>query len=231
VYGNHTRDLIKVSAAAAVLGTLGHVSEAFDDPLPSWNEGAPKKAILEFVRTTTDKSSPNFVPPEERIATFDQDGTIWVEHPLYTQLMFALDRVVELAPKHPEWKTTDPFKSVLADDKEAIAKFTMPDLEKILFATHTGMTVESFQATAKDWIGKAKDVRWKRPYTELIYLPMVEVMHHLREKGYKTYLVTGGGSMRFKCASPRVDFHKIFRRMWPYVYFASLRKRSAMSLT
>lgn len=187
------RDLIKASAATAVLGAFGSASAAAEDPLPSWNEGASKKAILDFVRTTTDKSNPKFVPPEERIATFDQDGTIWVEHPLYTQLVFALDRVVALAPKHPEWKTTQPFQAVLGDDKEAIAKFTMPDLEKILFVTHTGMTVDSFQVTAQDWIGKAKDARWKRLYSELIYQPMLEVMRHLRENGYKTYIVTGGG--------------------------------------
>jgi hypothetical protein len=198
------RDLIKASAATAVLGAFGSVSEAAEDPLPSWNEGASKKAILDFVRVTTDKSSSKFVPPEERIATFDQDGTLWVEHPLYTQLVFALDRVVALAPKHPEWKTTQPFQAVLSDDKEAIAKFTMPDLEKILFATHTGMTVDSFQVTAQDWIGKARDSRWKRPYTDLIYEPMVEVMRHLRENGYKTYIVTGGGQDFVRSYAERV---------------------------
>jgi len=163
------------------------------DPLPSWNNGAAKQSIIEFVRVTTDHSNPKFVPPEQRIATFDQDGTLWVEHPMYSQLMFALDRVVALAPKHPEWKTTEPFKSVLTDDKAALAKFTMKDLEAIVFATHTGMSVNGFQAIAKEWSSKAKDHRWNKPYTELVYQPMLEVMRYLRANGYRTYIVTGGG--------------------------------------
>ncbi len=204
------RDLLKTSAAIAGVGALSSVglgvitdlaraagdsppSGTADDPLPSWNEGPSKQAILSFVRTATDKSNPKFVPPDERIATFDQDGTLWVEHPVYSQVVFALDRVVALAPQHPEWKTTEPFKSVLTDDRAAMAKFTLPDLEKIVFATHTGMTTESFQATVRDWAGKAKDHRWKRPYTELVYKPMLEVMAFLRANGFKTYIVTGGG--------------------------------------
>ena len=163
------------------------------DPLPSWNEGSPKQAILNFVKTTTDPSNPNFVPPEQRIATFDQDGTTWVEHPIYTQVVFAFDRVVSLAPQHPEWKTTQPFQAVLIGDKAAIAKFTMKDLEAIVMATHAGMTVDRCQAIVKDWIGKARDPRWNRPYTELVYQPMLEVMRYLRANGYKTYIVTGGG--------------------------------------
>ncbi len=163
------------------------------DPLPSWNDGPSKQAILSFVRVTTDPASPNFVPLEQRIATFDQDGTTWVEHPIYSQVVFALDRVVALAPQHPEWKTTEPFKSVLADDKAAMAKFTMKDLETIVFATHSGMTMEEFQKFVQDWAPKANDPRWKRPFTDLVYLPMLEVMRYLRANGYKTYIVTGGG--------------------------------------
>jgi len=163
------------------------------DPLPSWNDGPTKQAILNFVKTSTDPSSPSFVPPEQRIATFDQDGTTWVEHPLYVQVIFALDRVVALAPQHPEWKTTPPFAAVLADDKAAMAKFTTKDLEAIVMATHTGMTVEQFSAIVKDWIAQAKDPRWHRLYTELIYQPMLEVMQYLRNNGYRTYIVTGGG--------------------------------------
>lgn len=187
------RDLFKASAAVAAFAVISRVSRAADDPLPSWNDGPAKKAILDFVHATTDHASPKFVPKEERIATFDQDGTLWVEHPIYSQVVFALDRVAALAPKHPEWKTTEPFKSVLTDDREAIAKFTLPDLEKIVFTTHTGMSVESFQTIVKDWAAKAKDHRWKRPYTELIYQPMIEVLQYLREKDFKTYIVTGGG--------------------------------------
>lgn len=163
------------------------------DPLPSWNEGPAKKAILDFVQTTTDKQSPQYVPTEKRIATFDQDGTLWVEQPIYTQVIFAFDRVVTLASKHPEWKNQEPFKSIITNDKAAIAKFTLKDLEKIMMVTHTGMTVEAFHTIVKDWINKANNPRWHRPYTDLIYQPMLEVMNLLRARGYKTYIVTGGG--------------------------------------
>ena len=169
------------------------ISAAAQDPLPSWNDGAAKEAILNFVKTTTDQSSPNFVPPQQRIATFDQDGTTWVEYPMYTQIAFALDRLVALAPQHPEWNKTQPFQTVLSGDKAAMAKFTMKDLEAIVMATHTGMTVEEFRTVAKEWIATAKDPRWKRPYTELVYQPMLELMQLLRANGYKTYIVTGGG--------------------------------------
>ncbi len=168
-------------------------AQAAGTPLPSWNEGPAKASILNFVRSATDASSPDFVPEEDRIATFDQDGTMWVEHPVYTQVVFAFDRVVALAPQHPAWKETQPFKSVLIDDKAAMSKFTVKDLEAIVEATHTGMTTEAFQAIARDWIAKAIDSRWKRPYTDLVYQPMLEVMQYLRSHGFKTYIVTGGG--------------------------------------
>jgi len=198
------RDLIKVSATITVLGTLGRASVAAHDPLPSWNDGPSKKAILDFIHDTTDKSSSKFVPAAERFAAFDQDGTLWVEHPIYSQVMFAFERVFVLAPQRPEWKTTEPFKSVLADDKEAMAKFTLRDLEEILFATHTGMTVESFQTIATDWTAKAKDQRWKRPYTDLVYQPMIEVLRYFREKEFKTYIVTGGGQDFVRSYAERV---------------------------
>ena len=133
------------------------------------------------------------MPPADRIATFDQDGTLWVEHPLYTQAMFALDRVHELAPKHPEWKTEPPFKAVLANDREAMARFTEQDWAKIIGATHAGMTTEAFLKIVQDWLARAKHPRFKRPYTELVYQPMLEVMQYLRANGFKTYIVTGGG--------------------------------------
>jgi len=163
------------------------------DPLPSWNDGAAKQAILNFVHVTTDKSNSGFVPVEERIATFDQDGTTWVEQPLYTQVVFALDRIGVLAPKHPEWKMTQPFQAVLSGDKAAMAKFTMKDLETIMMVTHTGMSVDDFHTIVKDWIAKAKNPRWNQPRTALVYQPMLEVMQYLRANGYKTYIVTGGG--------------------------------------
>jgi phosphoserine phosphatase len=162
-------------------------------PLPSWNDGPAKQAIVSFVQATTDRSSASYVPPEARVATFDQDGTLWVEHPIYAQMVFALDRVVALAPQHPEWKTTEPFRTVLSGDKAAMAKLTTKDLEAIVMATHTGMTVDAFQRTVKDWMASAKDPRWKRPYPTLIYQPMLEVMRYLRANGYRTYIVTGGG--------------------------------------
>ena len=172
---------------------IASVSAFAQDPLPSWNDGPAKRAIIDFVKTTTDTASPKFVPPEARIATFDQDGTTWVEKPLYTQVMYSLERVPALAMTKPELKNVEPFKTVLSGNREAMAKLTMPDLVKILAATLTGMPVEHFNAEVKDWLAKAKDPRWKRPYTELVYQPMLEVMQLLRANGYKTYFVTGGG--------------------------------------
>jgi phosphoglycolate phosphatase-like HAD superfamily hydrolase len=163
------------------------------DPLPSWNDGAAKKAIVEFVQTTTTQGSPKFVPPEERVATFDQDGTLWVEHPVYSQLMYCFDRVPALVKAKPELANVEPFKTVMSGDREAIARLTMPDLEKIAVATLTGMSAEDFSAEVKKWTAAARDPRWKRPYTELTYQPMQEVMKYLRANGYKTYIVTGGG--------------------------------------
>ena len=166
---------------------------ASDGPLSSWNDGAAKQAIFDFVRATTDRSSPNYVPPEERIATFDQDGTLWVEQPMYTQVIYCLDRVPAVVAKKPELKNVEPFKTVLSGNREAMAKLPWRDLEKILVATLTGMTVEEFSAEAKTWLETAKHPRWNRPYTELVYQPMLEVLRYLRDNGYKTYIVTGGG--------------------------------------
>lgn len=195
------RELTKLPASL-VLTRL--TSAQAHDPLPSWNEGSAKKAIIDFVRATTTEGSPNFVAPEDRIATFDQDGTLWVEYPMYTQVVFALDRVHALAPQHPEWKTTEPFASVLSGNKAVMAKFTLKDVEEIVFATHTGMTVDEFQTIAKDWISKAKDQRFHRHYTELTYQPMLEVTNYLRTNGYKNYIVTGGGQDFVRPYSDRV---------------------------
>jgi phosphoserine phosphatase len=163
------------------------------DPLPSWNGGSAKQAIVNFVKMTTDKSSPRFVPQEERIATFDQDGTLWVEHPIYTQVLYCLDRVPAVVKEKPELANVEPFKTVLSGDREAIAKLTMEDLLKIVAATITGMSVEDYSTEVKKWLGTAKDSRWKRPYTKLTYLPMIELLKYLRANGYRTYIVTGGG--------------------------------------
>jgi phosphoglycolate phosphatase-like HAD superfamily hydrolase len=173
--------------------TLVAQALAQTDPLPSWNDGLAKKAIVEFVQATTTQGNPQFVPPAERIATFDQDGTLWVEQPVYSQIMYCLDRVPAVVKAKPELAEVEPFKTVMSGNREAIAKFSMKDLEKILVATLTGMPTEEFRAEAKKWLDTARDPRWKRPYTELTYLPMQEVMKYMRANGYKTYIVTGGG--------------------------------------
>src|SRR5262249_33048169 len=161
--------------------------------LDSWNDGMAKQAVLDFVQAVTDKSKPSYVPPEDRIATFDQDGTLWVEHPLYTQAMFALDRVQALAPSHPAWKDTPPFSEVLSGDRAASARFSEHDWTEIIAATHAGMSTDAFLAIVTDWLATARHPVFKRPYTELIYKPMLEVMEYLRAAGFRTYIVTGGG--------------------------------------
>jgi len=163
------------------------------DPLPSWNDGPAKQAILQFVKTTTDSSGPHFVPPEERIATFDQDGTLWVEQPMYTQVVYCFDRVPVVVKAKPDLANVEPFKTVLSGNREAIAKLPMDDLFKILALTLTGMSVEDFQQEVKQWLNTARDPRWKRPYTDLTYLPMIELLNYLRANSYKAYIVTGGG--------------------------------------
>jgi phosphoserine phosphatase len=173
--------------------TVGARALAQIDPLPSWSNGPAKQAIVEFVQATTTQGSPKFVPPEARVATFDQDGTLWVEHPMYSQVVYCLDRVPAVVKAKPELAKVEPFKTVLSGNREAMAKLTMDDLFKILAATLTGMSVDRFQAEARHWLETARDPRWKRPYTELTYQPMQEVLKYLRSKGYKTYIVTGGG--------------------------------------
>jgi phosphoglycolate phosphatase-like HAD superfamily hydrolase len=161
--------------------------------LPSWNDGAAKQAIFDFVRATSDRSSPSYVVPEDRIAVFDQDGTLWVEHPMYTQVLYCLDRVPDMVAKKPELRNKEPFKTVLSGNREAIARLSMQDLYKILAATMSGMTVEEFNAEARKWLEAARHPRWNRLYTELTYQPMLEVLRYLRDNAYKTYIVTGGG--------------------------------------
>jgi phosphoserine phosphatase len=180
---------------AAAFGLVVSSASAFaqTDPLPSWNEGATKKAILKFVQATTDQSSPNFVPGPDRIATFDQDGTLWVEHPMYTQVLYCLSRVPAVVKEKPELKSKEPFKTVLSGDKEAMDKLALKDWEEIVVATMSGMSVDQFQDEVKAWLKTAKHPRWDRPYTELTYQPMQEVLRYMRANGYKTYIVTGGG--------------------------------------
>jgi phosphoglycolate phosphatase-like HAD superfamily hydrolase len=191
-YTIRTLTIFRITVLVVVVLVCLHAN-AQTDPLSSWNDGPAKQAILAFVRATTDQASPKFAPPEARIATFDQDGTLWVEHPMYTQVIYSLERVKVLAEKKPELKNIEPFKTVLTGDREAIAKLSTPELEKILAATLSGMTVEQFGVEVKNWLATARHSRWNRPYTDLVYQPMLELMRYLRANGFKTYIVTGGG--------------------------------------
>jgi phosphoglycolate phosphatase-like HAD superfamily hydrolase len=195
-------------ATAACLrpGAPADVARAADkipaEALPSWKDGPARKAILDFVRATTEKAGRHYVHPNGRIATFDLDGTLWVEQPMYTQVVFALHRFKELARDHPEWKTTEPFASVLADERKAMAKLSIKDLEKVVSATDTLMRVEAYHALVKSWLAKARHPRFDRPYTDLVYQPMLEVMRLLRANGFQTWIVTGSGQ----------DFVRVFSR-------------------
>ena len=190
--------------SGALLSASAEAQTTLDAPLASWNDGPAKQAIIDLVRTTTDQASAKFVPPEDRIAAFDQDGTLWVEHPIYSQVVYCLDRVPAVVENDPKLKNVEPFKTVLSGNREAIAKLSLHDLERILLTTLTGMSVEDFDGEAKKWLTSAKDVRWKRPYTELIYQPMAEAMQYLRANGFKTYIVTGGGQDFVRVYSNRV---------------------------
>src|SRR5262245_57781620 len=163
------------------------------DPLPSWNDGQAKQAILKFVADVTGPRSTAFVREAERIATFDNDGTLWSEQPVYFQLTFAIDRIKALAPKHPEWKQEQPFKAILEGDQKQLLAGGEPAIAKLLAASHTGMTTEEFETIVKNWTVSARHPRFHRPYTDLVYRPMQELLAYLRAKGFKTYIVSGGG--------------------------------------
>lgn len=180
-------------ALCAVAVPAAAQAGAKDDPLPSWNDGKTKLAVIEFVGRVTDKSSPDYVPEPERIATFDNDGTLWSEQPMYFQLLFAIDRVKELAPKHPEWKDKQPFQAVLEDDHKTLAAAGEKGLLELVMVTHAGMTTEEFAGVVKDWLRTARHPRFKRPYTELVFQPMLELLAYLRANGFKTFIVSGGG--------------------------------------
>lgn len=162
-------------------------------PLPSWNESASKQAILAFVKKTTTPGSPEFIPPAERIAVFDNDGTLWSEQPNYVQLAFILDRVKALAPQHPEWKTTQPFKAVIEQDWATLKGLDEHELVKLVAATHSGMNSEEFSTLVTDWLKTARHPKTGRPYTQMVYQPMIELLDYLRAHQYKTYIVSGGG--------------------------------------
>ncbi len=184
------RGLVAVVGLGLLAATPAH---ARPDHLASWNDGPAKRAIVEFVESTTHKGSPQYVPPAERIATFDNDGTLWAEQPMYVQAMFALDRVRTLAPQHPEWQTQEPFASVLKGDVKAALAGGDKALLEIVMATHAGMTTDEFRQIVKDWIATAKNPVTQRPVLEMVYKPMVELLAYLRGHGYKTFIVSGGG--------------------------------------
>lgn len=196
--------LLPAMSTALVSSSAQTAPAASNAPLASWNEGAAKQAIIDFVRAATDQGSAKFVPAEDRIAAFDQDGTLWVEQPMYSQVMYCLDRVPDLVAAKPELKNVDPFKTVMSGDREAMAKLSLPDLKKILEVTLTGMPVETFEADVEKWLATAKHTRWKRPYTDLTYQPMQEVLLYMRDNGFKTYIVTGGGQDFVRVYSQRV---------------------------
>jgi hypothetical protein len=179
--------------ALHALPSIGFAQAQAADPLPSWNEGHSKQSILDFVAAVTRAGSPNFVPASERIATFDNDGTLWVEHPMYTQLAFALDRVAALAPQHPEWKDKQPFKAVLDRDMQTLAQSGERGLVELIMVTHAGMTTADFEKIVTDWLATARHPRFKQPYTELVYRPMLELLAYLRANDFQNFIVSGGG--------------------------------------
>jgi phosphoserine phosphatase len=191
--------ILRCLAVLLVLGS-GLPALAQPDPLPSWNDGPAKQSLVKFVQVVTDPASPQHVPPGARIAVFDNDGTLWSEQPMYFQAFFAFDRVKTLAPKHPEWKTRQPFKGILENDMKAVAAAGEKGLVEVVMATHAGMTTDEFERIVKDWLAQAKHPRFQRPYTELVYQPMLELLAYLRASGFKTYIVSGGG----------VDFMRVF---------------------
>jgi phosphoglycolate phosphatase-like HAD superfamily hydrolase len=199
---------IRLLIAVVLIVAVGYAFARQDltpgDPLPSWSAGPSKQAILQFVQATTTQGSARFVPKAERIATFDQDGTLWVEHPMYTQVVYCLDRVPVVVKAKPDLANVEPFKTVLSGNHEAMAKLSRDDLMKIAAATMTGMSVDDFQSEVTKWLESARDPRWKRPYTELTYLPMIELLKYLRANDYKTYIVTGGGQDFVRVYSEKV---------------------------
>ncbi|CAI8711510.1 HAD family hydrolase [Pseudomonas sp. IT-P176] len=162
------------------------------EPLPSWNDGPSKKSIIEFVQAVTTEGSKDYVKPAERIAVFDNDGTLWSEQPMYFQVLFALEEVKRMAPQHPQWKTEQPFKAVLENDHQALAASGMDGLMKIIGATHTGITTAAFMDNAKTWLSQARHPKTGKPYTEMIFQPMLEMLDYLRSQDFKTYIVSGG---------------------------------------
>ncbi|WP_237065260.1 HAD family hydrolase [Microbulbifer guangxiensis] len=163
------------------------------DPLPSWNDGETRRALIQFVEKSTEENGAGYIPPEQRIATFDNDGNLWAEKPIYFQLLYAIDKVRDQAQKHPEWKTEEPFASILKGDNKTALEGGKSALMKLIAATHTGMTGEEFQASVQQWLASARHPETNRLYTEMVYQPMLELLTYLRDNGFKTFIVSGGG--------------------------------------
>jgi len=193
-------------------------AEAGTDPLPSWNEGATKQSIIDYVTRVTKQGGPDYVVPKDRLATIDNDGTLWVEKPIYTQFVFAIDEVKRQANQHPEWKSKEPFKSVLAGDMKAVAAMGEKGMVEIVAATHSGMTTTDFNETVKQWLATAKHPRFKVLYTDLVYQPMIELLDYLHANGFKTFIVSGGGVefmrtfVRQNLRHPARAGHRLLRR-------------------
>lgn len=185
--------------AMIFLATLGctstttELNETVEDPLPSWNQGSTREAILDFIQAVTDEQGPDFIPVADRVAVFDNDGNLWSEQPAYFQLFFAIDRVKALAAEHPEWQDTQPFQSILEDDLETFASFGEHGILEVVMATHAGMTTEEFEEVVSHWLATARHPRFDRPFTDLVYQPMLELMDYLRANDFKVYIVSGGG--------------------------------------
>jgi len=180
-----------VALVALLLVVPASAQEA--DPLPSWNDGPTKEAIVAFVEKVTDEGGADYVPPADRIATFDNDGNLWAEKPVYFQLLFAIDRVKALAPEHPEWKDKQPFKAAIEGDMETLAKSGHEGIAELVMASHAGMSTQQFQKIVSAWLATAEHPRFKRKYTDLVYQPMLELLSYLRNNGFTTYIVSGGG--------------------------------------
>ncbi len=186
-------ETIRIALVVVTLTVASAARAQASDPLPSWNEGTAKARIVAFVQAVTDKAGKDHVEAADRVAVFDNDGTLWSEQPAYFQLLFAIDRVKALAPKHPEWKTKQPFKAALEGDMKALAASGEKGLIELVMATHAGNTPEEFQKVVRDWLATARHPKFKRPFTELVYQPMLELLDYLRANGFKTYIVSGGG--------------------------------------
>ena len=199
-----TLAILMMAALTNVAGAAGPATPPAVDPLPSWSDGAAKTSVLEFVAGVTTKGSPRFVPPAERIAVFDNDGTLWAEQPTYVQILFVFDRVKALAPQHPEWQTQEPFASVLKGDLKGALAGGERALGQLLMATHAGTTTDEFEKIVSEWIATAKHPKTGRRYVEMVYQPMLELLSYLRASGFKTFIVSGGGVEFMRPWSERV---------------------------